>query len=47
MTSSELLVTLLIWLLAGVGGFFWLRAAWRRRLAARQRRKARTSDARE
>jgi hypothetical protein len=35
MTTSELIVTLTIWLLTAVGGFFGLRAAWRRRRARR------------
>jgi len=31
MTSSELIVTILIWALAGFGGFFSIRAALRKR----------------
>jgi hypothetical protein len=31
MTTSETIVTILIWLLAGCGGFFGLRARLRRR----------------
>jgi len=31
MTTSELIVTLLIWMLAGCGGFFSIRAMLRKR----------------
>jgi hypothetical protein len=41
MTTSELIVTLTIWLLTAIGGFFGLRAAWRRR----QRQPGRPPDA--
>lgn len=36
MTTSELIVTGTIWLLAGIGGFFALRGAWRRRRGERR-----------
>lgn len=31
MTTSEVVTTVLIWLLTAIGGFFALRGAWRRR----------------
>lgn len=36
MTTSELVVTATIWLLTAVGGFFSLRAVWRRKNEGRR-----------
>ena len=35
-TTSEIVVTATIWMLTAVGGFFTLRAAWRRRKQGRK-----------
>lgn len=37
-TTSEIAVTATIWILAATGGFFGLRASWRRSKAKRSRR---------